>query len=101
MLSCRFEEILDRLSAVVEYNPFHQVMVIVLIIVGLNKARNKLGAVMSRRNDGNNHYLGNIERRIKSHFKFICGFDGCGGYDGCDGCDDGRQLQERTDSVVV
>ena len=49
------EEVSDRLGAVVKDEPLHQVVVIVLLLVDLNEARNEAGPVVGRCDDGDEH----------------------------------------------
>lgn len=49
------EEVSDRLGAVVKDEPLHQVVVIVLLLVDLDEARDEAGPVVGRCDDGDEH----------------------------------------------
>ena len=50
------EEVSDGLSAVIKDEPLHEVMVVVLLLVDLDKAGNEAGPVVGRCDDGDEHW---------------------------------------------
>lgn len=50
------EEVSDGLRSVVKDEPLHEVMVIILLLVDLDKARDEAAPVVGRRDDGDEHW---------------------------------------------
>ena len=50
------EDVLYGLRSVVKHEPLHEVMVVVLLLVDLDKAGNEAGPVVGRCDDGDEHW---------------------------------------------
>ena len=51
-----YEQVFDGLGAVVKDEPLHEVVVVVLLLVDLDEARNEAGPVVGRCDDGDEHW---------------------------------------------